>query len=64
MLSATASEASRARTLISISGKEARLGKVWVQVKGRGLFTRTVEYLDLIGVDPESAGEVRERIVP
>jgi hypothetical protein len=47
-----------------ISGKEARLGKVWVQVKGRGLFSRTVEYLDLIGVDPESAGEVRERIVP
>lgn len=47
-----------------ISGREARLEKVWVQVKGKGLFSRTVEYLDLIGVDPESSGEVRERIVP
>ncbi|HQR46173.1 MAG TPA: DUF4833 domain-containing protein [Thermoanaerobaculia bacterium] len=47
-----------------ISGREARLAKVWVQVKGRGIFSRTVEYLDVIGFDPATAGEVRERIVP
>lgn len=47
-----------------ISGREARLERIWVQVRGKGIFSRTVEYLDLIGLDPASAEEIRERIVP
>ena len=52
------------RAFAPIGGREALLDRVWVQVAGRGFLSRRVEYLDLVGTDPETARPVSERIVP
>jgi len=52
------------RAFAPIDGREARLDRVWVQVAGRGFFSRRVEYLDLLGTDPDTERPVSERIVP
>jgi len=52
------------RAFVPIDGREARLDRVWVQVAGRGFLSRKVEYLELLGTDPETDRPVSERIVP